>query len=174
MKFADINVIAPTLYPDEVWNEAEVFGAITWLWLKSEHYKLAPIESMAAYVLPILKNKQFALFSRGIQPVAYISWAYFSPATETEYIKCNTQLFANLDWNTGNRMWVIDWFAPLGDSLLVKSLMEQYLFPNSCFRALYHKGNKIGLRVKTFSGRAVTFAEQQNWIAQHPIVYPNT
>ncbi|OUY05880.1 toxin-activating lysine-acyltransferase [Acinetobacter populi] len=173
MKFKNIDVIAPTLYPTEMWNEAEVFGAITWLWLKSDQHKLAPIERMSAHVLPVIKNRQFALFSQGTQPLAYVTWAYFSPEDETRYIASNLQLLSNLNWDSGNRMWIIDWFAPLGHSFLIKQILETYLFPNACFRSLYHKGDQTGLRIKTFRGKAISYKEQTEWMIQHPITYLN-
>lgn len=55
----------------------------------------------------------------------------------------------NSDWNCGDNIWLIQWFAPLGHSHQMRSAVRQ-LFPNTTVRALYHKGSDKGLRILTF------------------------
>lgn len=172
MKFKDVDVIAPSLFPEERWNEAEVFGAVTWLWLKAAEYREAPIASLEHRVLPILAHKQFALFTRNAQPLGYVSWAYFDGQAETDYLKSDEFIYDYSAWNCGDRMWIINWFSPLGESALMRSILLRYLLPTTCFRSLYHKGDEHGLKVLTFCGQAVSKQEKLAWENEHCIAYP--
>lgn len=71
---------------------------------------------MLTYVLPVLKNGQFALFCKGTQPIGYISWAYFDEVAQAHYLQSDRHLRDNSDWNCGDYIWFIQWFAPLGHS----------------------------------------------------------
>lgn len=170
MKFEDIDVISPALFPKEQWNEAEVLGAMTWLWLLSENCKHSTVSDMARRVLPVIKSRQFALFSQGTTPLGYISWANLDEHSEAEYVHSEPWIYSQQNWNCGDRMWLINWFAPFGQSALIKHLIEKHLFPEQCFRALYHKGAIRGLKVMTFHGKSVSKLETQDWIKQHPIL----
>ncbi len=172
MKFDNFDVVSPALFPDEHWNEAEAFGAMTWLWLKSEEHCHTPIQEMAARTLPVLKNGQFALFSQNGQPVAYIAWASFSPEAETRYLQSDQGLLSNQDWQSGDRKWFINWFAPLGNTTAVRQIAKQYLFANDCLRSLYHRGNDKGLRIMLFKGGYVSLKAKQQWESDHPVTYP--
>lgn len=170
MKFDNVDVISPALFPAEQWNEAEVLGAMTWIWLISANYKNATVSDMARHVLPVIKSRQFALFSRDSSPFAYISWANLDAQSEAEYVKAESWIYSNQNWNCGDRIWLINWFAPLGDSQIVKQLVESKLFENQIFRALYHKGDSRGLKVMTFKGKSKSNFDVKNWIKQHPIL----
>ena len=172
MRLDDVDVVAPSVFPEEHWNEAEVFGAIAWLWMQSTDYRQAPIAALEHRVLPILANKQFALFVRNAQPLGYVSWAFFNEHTESAYLQSDDFMYQPTSWNSGDRMWIINWFSPLGHSGLMKSLMGRYLIPTQCFRSLYHRGDERGLKVLTFHGAAVSKQEKAAWIADHPITYP--
>ncbi|MCF7520809.1 toxin-activating lysine-acyltransferase [Neisseria sp. ZJ106] len=129
-----LNIISPKLFPDKAWNESEVLGAITWLWYQSPVHCQVDIAEMLAYVLPVLKNGQFALFSMGAQPIGYISWAYFDEVAEVHYLQSDHYLRNNSDWNCGDNIWIIQWFAPLGHSHQMR-----YCCPKCDYRTwLYH------------------------------------
>ena len=162
MRIENLDVISPTLFPDERWNEAEALGAITWLWLKTD-YKHFSVAEMSAMVLPVLKNGQFALFCRDGQPLAYITWAWFSPEAESRYLQSEQGLLSNHDWCCGNRLWFINWFTPFGDSKVIRKLAADYLFPDQCGRALYHRGTERGLRIMEFKGSRVKLENKQQW-----------
>lgn len=169
MNFDDIEIISPALYPNEQWNEAEVFGAMTWIWLLAENCKSTRLSDMATQVLPVIKSRQFALFSQNSQPLAYISWANLDAQAEAKYVSSEPWIYTQSNWNCGDRMWIINWFAP-GQSALVKNLIETKLFPHQCFRALYHKGTQRGMKVLTFKGKSLTNLDAKHWNIQHPIL----
>ena len=172
MKFEDIDVISPALFPKEQWNEAEVLGAMTWLWLLSDNCKHSTVSDMARRVLPVIKSRQFALFSQGSQPLGYISWANLDQQSEAEYVHSEPWIYSQQNWNCGDRMWIINWFSPLGESALMRSILLRYLLPTTCFRSLYHKGDEHGLKVLTFCGQAVSKQEKLAWENEHCIAYP--
>lgn len=95
MNFDDIEVISPALYPNEQWNEAEVFGAMTWIWLLAENCKKTKLSDMATRVLPVIKSRQFALFSQNSQPIAYISWANLDAQSEAKYINSEPWIYTH-------------------------------------------------------------------------------
>ncbi|WP_333668876.1 toxin-activating lysine-acyltransferase [Acinetobacter guillouiae] len=170
MRFKDIDVISPALFPKEQWNEAEVLGAMTWLWLLSANCKNSTVSDMAIHVLPVIKSRQFALFSQGTTPLGYISWANLDEHSEAEYVHSALWIYSYPNWNCGDRMWLINWFAPFSQSALIKGLIEKHLFPEQCFRALYHKGDIRGPKVMTFHGKLVSKIKKRDWIKQHPIL----
>ena len=61
MKIENIDIISPELFPQETFNETEVFGALVWLWAVSPVYRHAGVQEAAVNILPVLKNGQFAL-----------------------------------------------------------------------------------------------------------------
>lgn len=67
MKFENVDVISPALFPTEQWNEAEVLGAMTWLWFVSENCKNLSVSDLSLQVLPTLKSRQFAVLSQNSQ-----------------------------------------------------------------------------------------------------------
>ena len=40
-----IRVIAPSIFPNSTWNDAEVLGAMIWLWSKNTDYQRAALDS---------------------------------------------------------------------------------------------------------------------------------
>ena len=49
--------------------------------------------------------------------------------------------------------------------------MKCYL--NPCIRALYHRDDQRGLKIKNFQGIAVLPEEARVWFADHPVALPN-
>lgn len=170
MNFEDIEIISPALYPNEQWNEAEVLGAMTWLWILSDNCKNLTISDIALHVLPTIKNRQFAVFSQNSQPLGYISWANLDEQSEAKYVSSEPWIYTHSNWNCGDRMWLINWFAPLGHSALMKKLIETHLFPHQCFRAFYHKGLAESPKIMNFKGKSLTNLDAKNWNIQHPIL----
>ena len=154
MRIENLDVISPALFPDERWNEAEALGAITWLWLKTD-YKYFSVAEMSAMVLPVLKNGQFALFCRGGQPLAYITWAWFSQEAENCYLQSDLGLLFFQYLCCGNGLRLNNWITPFGNSKVIRKLAADYLFPEQCGRALYHRGSERGLRIMEFKGSRI-------------------
>lgn len=155
---------------DAAWNEAEIVGSAVWLWMHSHRHRDKSIKELPMLLLPFIKHQQFMLVSENNKPIFYLSWANFSAEAESSYIKNLPCTDPIEDWNSGDRVWVIDWIAPFGHTKEMMSLVKRYLLSNCCVRYLYHRGNESGLRIKTFQGVGVMKQEAQHWFATHPVM----
>jgi cytolysin-activating lysine-acyltransferase len=167
MRYEGLDIIAPEALGGE-FGEAEVFGSAVWLWMHSAAHHDAPLYLLSALLLPALKTRQFVLASENGKPVFYLSWARLSEQAERRYLANPPQCMPASDWISGDRRWLLDWIAPFGHTRRLRSLVLHRLFPGWCVRALYHRGDKKGLRVMRFHGLAVTPEEARFWFAQHP------
>lgn len=105
-------------------------------------------------MLPALDNGQFALFAEQGSILGYFSWAMLSPETEAQYLQSDSVLHTPANWQSGSRIWIVDWFAPYGDSLKIKTLTRRYLFSNQPEAyALYHRAEPGKARIVRFAGR---------------------
>lgn len=168
MRFETLDIIAPGLI-DEPWNEATVLGSTTWLWMHSSAHRDAPLHTLPTLLLPALKHRQFVLASENGKPVGYVSWLNVDEAGEQRYLQQSPLTLTEADWNCGERLWFNDWVTPFGHSAVLTRVLQRHLFVNTCARALYHRGDQRGLRVKTFQGFGVIPEQAKAWFAAHPI-----
>lgn len=155
-------------------NEAEALGAAVWLWTHSASHRELPLHALHQLLLPAIHHRQFAVVSEGGRPVFYLSWARFDADAEARYLCRSPFDMPDADWTAGDRMWVLDWVAPFGHTRAMSQLVLGRLFPDRCFRALYHRGNDKGLQVRRFHGHALLQAEARAWFAAHPVALPAT
>lgn len=168
MRLETLDITAPGLI-DEPWNEAAVFGSVTWLWMHSKAHRDAPLHSLPTLLLPALKQRQFVLGTEGGKPVCYLSWLNLDEAAEQRYLQQSPLTLRESDWNCGERLWMNDWVAPFGHSAAFTRILQRHLFTNRCARALYHRGDERGLRIKTFQGIGVIPEQARAWFAAHPV-----
>ena len=164
-----LDIIAPGLI-EESWTEAEVFGSAAWLWMHSSSHRERPLHTLSAVLLPALKQRQFILASEAGRPVFYLSWANLSPEAEQRYLQQHPVCMPESDWNSGERMWLLDWVAPFGHTQIMHRLLKRQLFADRCARSLYHRGDERGLKIKTFRGTSVPREEAQARL-QQPFVH---
>lgn len=84
MRYGDLIIQAPLMLGGEI-NEAEVLGASVWLWMHSPQHNTASLNTLPTLLLPIIKNQQFVLVSKGNQPVFFLSWAWMDAQAECRY-----------------------------------------------------------------------------------------
>lgn len=168
-----LDIIAPGLI-GQTWSEAEVLGSSVWLWMHSSSHRNMPLHTLPALLLPAIKHRQFILAAQGGRAVFYLSWANLSAEAEQRYLQQHPIQMPQEDWNSGERMWVLDWVAPFGHTAVVNRLLRRQLFANRLGRMLYHRGDERGMRIKTFQGMAVLPEEARMWFESHPVaVAPN-
>lgn len=153
-------------------SEAETLGALVWLMLHIPEYQAMPLTALSRIAIPPIKRNQYLLLSErredGVtQPVAYVSWAAMSATAEARYLRSVDSLEPD-DWTSGDREWIVDWFAPFGHSRHLRRVMVE-LCIGHMFRTLYHRGDERGLRVLTFRGKNVSLQQQEQWWAARPI-----
>lgn len=172
MQLDRFDIIAPALF-DEPFVEATVLGSAVWLWMHSAAHRDAPVHLLSALLMPALKTRQFVIATEHGKPVFYMTWANMDQAAESRYLSNPPYCMPQADWNCGERMWILDWVAPFGHSRKMSQLLQRHLFPQRLARALYHRGDEKGLRVKTFQGIAVMPEEARHWFNTHPVDLPN-
>ena len=164
-------ILAPRLLEGE-FNEATAFGSAAWLWLHSARHRNVPMHTLSTLLLPAIKHGKFILVSERGQPVFYMSWAELDEEAEARYLSQSPEQMRQSDWDSGQRLWILDWIAPFGHTRLMRQLVGSRLLPNRSFRALYHRGGERGLRIKEMHGVAVHPREARAWFEQHPPAWP--
>lgn len=164
----NLDLVAPA-FIEEAFTEAEVFGSAVWLWMNSEFHRDVPLHALPKTLLPAIKKRQFIIASQNGKPVFYLSWAYLSEEAESRYIRQHPVFMLDEDWNSGDRLWFLDWVAPFGHTHDVKRVLERSVFSNHYARAMHHRGAEIGFRVKTYKGNAVSSQEAKAWFKNHPV-----
>lgn len=127
-------------------------GRIAWLWMNSNLHDAWSTRLMMQNVIPPITLGQYRIISDGAFPVAYASWAFFSPEAEQRYIVSPSQIDIK-DWSSGDRMWFIDYISPFSPkhTLRLKSELRD-LFSNRYARALRVRPDGVEGRVLTYSG----------------------
>jgi cytolysin-activating lysine-acyltransferase len=168
---AFIKVICPAIrQPEE--SEVALFGSIVWLWMHSKIHRTMPLIDLEVALMPALETGQFLLATAMVNgqetPAAYTAWANLNAETEKCYLLKPNGGLKHKDWQSGDRMWITDWFAPFGHAQTFRTLVGQEL-SQSCFRGLYHRGDEKGLRILHFRGNAVSADQAKKWWADKPI-----
>lgn len=168
-----LKIIAPALgFPN--YSEAEVIGAVTWLWMHSNRHRELPLMALSQALVPPVKAQQFILMqgpheNGSLVPLAYIAWANLSHDAEDRYLAAGATAFLRRDdWSSGDRSWITDWVCPFGHTARFGSIV-QALLADSCFRFLYHRGDEHGQQVKVMRGDRVTRADAQAWWQDRPL-----
>lgn len=151
MKVSNINIISPNIF-NEPYSEAEVLGSMLYLWNQQDYYRQISIESAFDLVIPMIKTKQFALFSKDNFPIGYICWAFMNEVTEQDYFQNNGEIERFVTCNNGENLWILSLFSPLGYSKTIYQLMREYIFPNHHAKSLYHRGKEKGFKILNFYG----------------------
>ncbi len=168
MQFKSLTLMAPAIN-GTAHSEAEMLGSAAWLWMQSPRHRELPIHALASLLIPAIKRQQFVLASTEIngtmQPVAFASWANFSAEAEARYLQNSARPLPLEDWNSGDRMWFIDWITPFGHSPRFARALQQ-LLPHCCERAFKH--NAPG-KVIHLHGAEVSAAQVAQWWAERPL-----
>ena len=177
MQTSKFKVIAPALIAatsdQPLLSEAEYFGSAAWLWMHSPTHRKLPLHALNELLLPAIRLNQFVLvmevLEQGSRPVAYFGWANLNAQTESRYIRNPLTGLVPEDWNSGDRMWLTDYFVPFGNVGRIHKLLESLLCKAS-LRYLYHRGNERGVRVRTFTGADVDPAYARQWWSERPML----
>lgn len=103
---------------------------------------------MQRWLLPPLALNQYQLYQEenGDRPTGLVTWAWFSPEVEQEYVR-NSKALQPADWNSGERGWIIDFIAPFGHAKEIVSDLRNDVFPDKVGRFLRAKKNSNQLRI---------------------------
>lgn len=102
-------------------------GHAVWLMMNMPNYRHVFLSDLEWMVMPAILLNQFRLFNADNKVVAFAAWAYLSEDAEKRLQEPNPRL-APADWKSGDRLWLIDVFAPFGHAeLALKELRETAL-----------------------------------------------
>lgn len=167
MRLGNLDIIAPHVTGNTI-SEAEVLGSAVWLGTHSKSHCDAPLQLLSRLLLPAIKNRQFVLASENGSPVFYLAWAGFSVAAEWRYLNKPPHGVALEDWNSGNRIWMLDWVAPFGHTRAMYRVLVQHIFRTWTARSVHHRCEERGLHIVNFHGMDVSREEARFWFQNHP------
>ncbi len=115
-------------------------GYIAWLWMNSKLHQKWSSRMMLRNVIPPISLAQFKIISDGVHPLGYASWAFFSADAELRYIANPSDIEIG-DWNSGSRLWFIDFISPFSPKHTLRLKSE--------LREMFHGRYARALRVHT-------------------------
>ena len=94
---------------------ASTMGQAVWLMTMSKANRDLPISHIEKLIAPAILFKQFRLFSKGKQPVAFLVWASVSDEVKVRIEE--DQAVPSLDeWRSGSNVLVVDCISPFNPS----------------------------------------------------------
>jgi cytolysin-activating lysine-acyltransferase len=102
-------------------SDAESFGSAVWLWMQAAKLHDRPLYALDRMLLPAIQLGQYVLVMEiddagAKRPIAYLGWANLSAEAEVQYVISPITSLTREDWNSGDRMWLIDFVAPFGNA----------------------------------------------------------
>ncbi|MEO0371282.1 MAG: toxin-activating lysine-acyltransferase [Pseudomonadota bacterium] len=103
--------------------DAQTFGSTmgnaVWLMTMDKAYRDLPIREVEALVATPILLRQFKLYSKGKQPVAFLTWASVSDEVKVKLDAGET--LALEDWRSGENLVVVDVVSPFAEAESLKS-----------------------------------------------------
>jgi cytolysin-activating lysine-acyltransferase len=126
-------------------------GNAVWLMMNMPNYRHVFLSDLEWMVLPAILLNQYRLFNADGKVVAFAAWAYLSEAVEKRLQEADPRL-APAEWKSGDRLWLIDLFAPFGHAEAALAELRQSAFAGKSFKM--HRRNPDGTRVVVEMGGA--------------------
>lgn len=155
MIVGDSRIIAPSIFKDETWSEAEVLGGMVWLWSQHEQYAKVAIDVALDTLLPLINSQNFAFFIHNGSPIGYVNWAFLNSEQEQQYLDQLTtykEVLALSQAKDDTRIWLLTLFSPTGKSSLIKRLMREVVLPREEVRFMRIKSTETSPKVMCISG----------------------
>lgn len=153
---------------DVIENKMADYGKMCWLWASSPLHQQWNAVHQARTILPAIETEQYFILEDDGLPVAYCSWVFLSQEAEVQYIlDCSSVPLE--DWQSGNRMWFVDWVAPFKrkhTAQMSRVLSDRFPDKTAHGIRIYPEGGK-NARVTSFSGSGLTPAEARRQHDQH-------
>ncbi|WP_299960843.1 toxin-activating lysine-acyltransferase [uncultured Roseobacter sp.] len=86
-------------------------GQIVWLMTMSEAHRDLPIHEIEHRVSTPILLRQFKLYSKGNQPVAYLAWALVTDDVKARFDAGDRTLELK-DWRAGQNLIIVDCVSP--------------------------------------------------------------
>lgn len=130
------------------------FGKAMALMSHSNLHNATSLKATYIMVMPAIVLGQYLIMednNEGI--VGYVSWAKFSTEAEQKYLDDPRKLELS-DWNSGTRVWVIDFICLAGKDSVNKLMhtLRHQIFANDIVRAIRLKADKTRRRTLVYKG----------------------
>lgn len=115
-------------------EKLRVYGDMLFLAFRSPRHTRMSVGALRSYFEPAVELGQFRIFRFDDIPRGMYTWAYLGPEAERKLVTgepLNPQ-----DWNSGDRLWIIDLIAPYRGltASIVRWIMEPGHFTDAEFR----------------------------------------
>ena len=108
-----------------------ILGAINWLTIHSPQHRHLFIGDLDWAILPPVMLKQFKLFKdQDNKTIAFTSWAKISQDVEDRILKTGNTKLAPGDWNSGDKIHLIDVLTPFGGNRNIITKLYETEFNN--------------------------------------------
>lgn len=91
--------------------------------------------------MPPILLQQYQLFNVDRKIVAFAAWAYVSEEVEARLQRPHPKMAA-VDWKSGDRLWMVNLFAPFGHTELARSQLRESALMGKSFKI--HRRNADG------------------------------
>jgi cytolysin-activating lysine-acyltransferase len=126
-----------------------VFGQVVWLMMNTPQFRHVFVADLEWMVLPPILLNQYRLFRADNRTVGFAAWAYLSEAAEARLQQANPRL-APVDWKGGDRLWLIDVFAPFGHQEALLAEVRDIALAGNTFKMHRHMPDgKVTVEVVT-------------------------
>ncbi len=125
----------------------EALGAVTWLLMRSVAHKHLFAADFEWLIIPPLQLMQFRIFRDDKRPLGYVSWALVDETVEARLMQGVTKL-APKDWNSGDRLWIVDVVAPFGGAAKLLEEVQTRVFKDKEAKILRPRANGKGVEAK--------------------------
>jgi cytolysin-activating lysine-acyltransferase len=131
-------------------SNSEVLGEILWLFSHSPVHQRLRLFEIEQLILPAFKHQRYRIYKRAGIPIGYVAIARLSKDIEEAWLRRGYKLQPD-DWASGNRLWIMHFIAPFGDTLEVrKRLWREPELKGNPIWSLRPSKNGPGLRVVKF------------------------
>ena len=91
-------------------DRLRVYGDMMFLAFRSQRHNGMSMATLRTYLEPPIALGQFRVFRFDDVPRGMYTWAFLDAQAERKLIQ--GEPLAGQDWNSGNRLWIIDMIAP--------------------------------------------------------------
>lgn|GEM_PF-613666 len=123
----------------------EMLGQVLWLMMRSPAHKHFFLSDFEWLVMPPIQLKQIRMYHKDGVPFAYCSWAYVNEDAEKR-LADGARRLSPLEWNNGDRLWLIDLVAPFGGAEIIANDLKE-VFPDRTLKSLRPKKEGTGFEV---------------------------
>lgn len=110
-------------------------GPVIMLYMQSSHRRYQFISDLEWLLLPPLVSGQCKLYMKQEYPISFVSWAFLDEAAEKRLFDNGGKLRPE-DWNSGDRLWIIDIVAPFGGVENMLRDIQKNEFPGQIVRLI--------------------------------------